>query len=92
MPPSWLHLVLLAVFPAPAALDWITQSCGLRESRNAIRIGTGYLLGIAWGLFFSSLASGLLHFFLTALIVLSAYIISIYAIARRSNLLEEYFS
>ena len=37
---------LLAILPAPAPVDWITQTWGLRESGTAIRLGTGALLGM----------------------------------------------
>jgi uncharacterized membrane protein len=88
--PIWFFLPLLMVLPAPAMFDWVTQSCKLRESRNAIRIGTGCLLGIAWGLFFLLLAKGMIHLFLFALMILGAYIFILYIIARKTNFLDEY--
>jgi len=88
--PPWLYLLLLTVLPAPATVDWVTQSCKLRESRNAIRMGTGYLLGIGWGLFFLLLAKGMLHLFLFALMILSVYIFLVYIIARKTNFLDDY--
>lgn len=36
-------LILLA---APLALDWVTQSWGLRESTNPVRLATGILMGL----------------------------------------------
>ena len=89
--PPGLYLLLLMVLPTPAMVDWVTQSCKLRESRNAIRIGTGFLLGIGWGLFFLLLARGMLHLFLFALMILGGYIFSVYLIARKTNFLDDYF-
>lgn len=89
--PPWLYLLLLMVLPAPAMFDWVTQSCKVRESRNAIRIGTGFLLGIGWGLFFLLLARGMLHLFLFALVILVGYIFSVYLIARKTHFLDDYF-
>jgi uncharacterized membrane protein len=88
--PQWLYLPLLTVLPAPAMVDWTTQTCKLRESRNAIRVGTGYLLGVGWGLFFLLLVGGMLHLFLFALMILGTYILSVYMIARKTNFLDNY--
>ena len=33
------------VLAAPAAVDWVTQSWGLRESSNGLRLSTGFLEG-----------------------------------------------
>ena len=38
---------LFALFPLPAAVDWVTQASGLRESRNLLRLSSGALLGAA---------------------------------------------
>jgi uncharacterized membrane protein len=39
--------IAFAVAPAPAAIDWLSQSLGARESANWIRVPTGTLLGMA---------------------------------------------
>lgn len=39
-PPLYILLAL------PLALDWVTQSWGLRDSSNALRLITGVLLGV----------------------------------------------
>ncbi len=44
----------LAVLPAPALVDWITQTWGLRESGTASRLGTGALLGMGMGMWASA--------------------------------------
>jgi len=89
--PPWLYLLLLMVLPAPVMFDWITQSCKLRESRNAIRVGTGFLLGVSWGLFFLLLARGMLHLFMFALMILGGYIFAVYLIAQKTNFFDDYF-
>ncbi len=38
----------VALLPLPAALDWLAQSIGRRESTNGLRLATGLLLGIAY--------------------------------------------
>jgi len=89
--PTWLYLLLFSILPAPSIVDWITQSCKLRESRNAIRICTGYLLGISEGLFLLMLVKGMFYPFLHALAILGAYIFSIYVIAWKTKFLDSYF-
>ena len=89
--PTWLYLPLFSILPAPSIVDWITQSCKLRESRNTIRICTGYLLGISEGLFLLMLVKGMFYLFLYALAILGAYIFSIYVIAWKTRFLDSYF-
>jgi len=90
-PSSYLYLPLLSILPMISAVDWVTQSCKLRESRNTIRVFSGYLLGIAWGLFFLLLVKGMFLLFLQALAVLGAYILAISLIAWKTNFLDTYF-
>jgi uncharacterized membrane protein len=40
-----LQLIFSAIFSIPLALDWITQTWGLRKSNNKIRLFTGFILG-----------------------------------------------
>lgn len=91
-PPTLLYICLLATLPLPAAIDWITQTYGFRESKNIIRVGTGFLLGIGWGLFILSIIRGIINIILFAITILNLYIISIYLIARKTNLLKNYFN
>ena len=58
VPGTLWSLGLLAVLPAPAAIDWTAQSLGLRESRNDIRSVTGGLMGAGIGLWLIGLAGG----------------------------------
>ncbi|MHB8351642.1 MAG: DUF2085 domain-containing protein [Thermoplasmata archaeon] len=40
--------LLFALAPFPAALDWVTQSLGRRESTNHVRLFSGALLGASF--------------------------------------------
>jgi uncharacterized membrane protein len=40
--------LVFAIAPLPAAIDWISQSLGHRESTNALRFSSGALLGLAF--------------------------------------------
>ena len=88
--PYFLYVPLISVLPVPVTLDWMTQTCGLRESMNAIRISTGYLLGAAEGLTLLSLASGKLQLFLMVLAVAGIYFSAIYAVALKTRCLDSY--
>jgi len=88
---EWLYLPLYSILALPSIVDWLTQSCKLRESRNTIRISTGYILGISGGLFLLMLIKGMLYLFLLALAVLGGYIFSIYIVAWKTKFLDSYF-
>ena len=88
--PYFLYVPLVSALPAPATLDWMTQSCGLRESKNVIRVATGYLLGVAEGLILLSLASGMLQLSLMVLAVVGIYFLMIYAVALKTGCLDSY--
>lgn len=57
--PLWLYPYGFVFFPLPSTIDWATQKIGLRESRNTIRISTGFLLGVSQGLLIISFLKGL---------------------------------
>ena len=86
--PSWLYLPLFSILPIPSALDWITQSCNLRESRNWIRICTGSLFGVSQGLFLLIIIESRFVLFLQALAVVGVYLLSVYIIARKTKLFD----
>jgi len=88
--PSSIAFVLMILFPFPATIDWATQTLGIRESKNWIRVGTGYLLGIAWGFLFLFMLHGILEMILYAILVLVFYCLAIYAIAWRTGMLRKY--
>ena len=64
--PAWAYFPLFTFLPLPSVVDWFTQSCKLRESKNTIRVCTGFLLGIAEGLVLLTIVKGMLHLFLSA--------------------------
>ena len=89
--PAWLYLPLISILPLPSAFDWVTQSCKLRESRNTIRIFTGFLLGITKGLFLLMLVKGLFYMLLPAFAIVAVYISSICLIAWKTKFFDSYF-
>jgi uncharacterized membrane protein len=90
--PTWLYLPLFSILPIPSTVDWFTQSCKLRESKNPIRICTGYLLGISEGLFLLMLVNGMFYSLLIALAISGAYFFSIYVIAWKTKCLDSYLN
>ena len=86
--PAWLHLLIMAFFPLPSTVDWLTQSIGMRESKNWIRVITGYLLGIALTLLFLSLIEGTFHLFLYGVLILAAYLAPIFIFSWKINALK----
>ncbi len=89
--PAWSILPLLALLPLPSAVDWVTQSCKKRESKNIIRVVTGFLLGISEGLVILLLVKSLFTLFLQALAIVGAYILSILVIALKTKFHKTYF-
>jgi len=51
--PAQCQLLICAMLTAPMAVDWLTQSWGLRESNNALRFVTGASLGAVVSLYSS---------------------------------------
>jgi len=78
----------MAFFPLPSTIDWLTQSIGVRESKNWIRVLSGHLLGIAWGLLFLSLIKGMLYLFLYGILILATYFASIFIFSWKINTLK----
>ena len=89
--PLWLFLPLIATLPISPVIDWVTQSCKLRESRNRIRVLTGFLLGISKGLILLLLIKGLFYMFLQALFVIAIYVLAISIIAWKTKFVYSYF-
>jgi len=89
--PVELYIPLIAILPTPTTLDWITQSCKVRESRNIIRISTGFLLGLSQGLFLLIIIKGMFTLFLQVIIIIGIYFLSIYIIAWKTKCLDSYF-
>ena len=85
--PTWLYLPLFSILPIPSAVDWITQSCNIRESRNSIRICTGSLFGVSQGLLLLMLVKNEYYLFLQALAVVGIYLLVVYVIAWKTKFL-----
>lgn len=66
-------LAVFALLPAPAAVDWLAQSTGRRESTNGVRMITGILLGAAFGALLALLVSAHWWYLLGGLVVLTGY-------------------
>lgn len=69
-----ITLVVAALLPLPAALDWITQSTGARESGNRVRLVTGVALGAAVADLLTLLLTARVELFLGGLLILAAYL------------------
>jgi len=71
--------LLLLLLPAPAMIDWVTQTVGLRESNNPLRVATGFLLGACWAgmldLFLRDWSNAAL--WLTALVYVAAFLLAL---------------
>lgn len=89
--PVGLYLPLVAILPTFTVLDWVTQSCKLRESRNGIRVFTGFFLGAAKGLILLMLIQGFFNLFLQALVIVGVYIAAISVVAWRTKFVYSYF-
>lgn len=46
-----VQMLTCALLALPCVLDWVTQSWGLRESSNHVRLATGFLMGVGVLLF-----------------------------------------
>jgi uncharacterized membrane protein len=86
--PAWLNLCIIALFPLPATIDWLTQTIRMRESKTWIRIITGFLLGNAWAILLLSLISGMLLIFFYGIVILAVYASSIGIVVWKSKILE----
>jgi uncharacterized membrane protein len=88
--PGALTFTLIGVLPVFAAVDWFTQSAHLRQSNTALRIGSGFLLGISEGLGFLLLFSGNWLGFLVVVGLAALYAICVYVIASKTKCLQSY--
>ena len=83
--PSWFYSLIFVFFPLPSIVDWITQKLGSRESRNWIRVTTGYLLGIAQGYLLISLVKGMTQLSVFGITVLVLYLFSVCFLVKGSK-------
>ncbi|MBE3116445.1 DUF2085 domain-containing protein [Candidatus Bathyarchaeota archaeon] len=90
--PLEAYLPLISLLPLVAAIDWFTQSAKLRESKNWLRISSGFLLGSSEALFLLLVIDGFLLKSLIALGIASIYALSIYLIAAKTKCLDSYLN
>ena len=90
--PAEFYFPLISVLPLTAAVDWFTQSAKRRESKNWLRVCSGFLLGTSEGLFLLLLINGLFIQVLLAFGILATYALSIYLIAARTKCLDSYLN
>jgi len=77
--------LLFALLPLPAALDWITQAAGRRESRNSLRVLSGMMLGAAFTDLLASLVLARWTIVLVGLFVLLLYVLALMVSLRISG-------
>ena len=76
---------VFALFPLPAALDWVTQATGDRESRNSLRVVSGVFLGAAFADLLASLVLTRWTFLFAGLLVFLLYIVAVMVTLWRSG-------
>ena len=87
---SWPFL--LALFPLPAAVDWLIQVHGLRESTNRRRVVTGVALGQTYLVGLVALVTGQFPLLINLGVVWLAYWVALFAIFNKTNVLQSYLS
>ena len=65
--------IAFALAPLPAAVDWLTQSLGRRESSNGGRVLSGLLLGLSFANLLALPLAGQWPLFLALLFVVALY-------------------
>jgi uncharacterized membrane protein len=88
--PIEFYLPLISFLPLVTIVDWFTQSAKLRESNNKIRVSSGLLLGTSEALLLLLIIKGFLLMFLAGLVIVFAYVFSIYLIAAKTKCLDIY--
>ncbi len=88
--PSVFVLPLIGLLPVVAVVDWFTQSARLRQSNTGLRVGSGFLLGIAEALSILLLVNGVFFSFLAAVGLAAAYALTVYFIAAKTKCLQSY--
>lgn len=77
--------LVFAVAPLPAAIDWLTQSGGTRESSNPVRLITGACLGLAFADAFALLLTEDWLLLAGSVIVFALYIATILSVLKVSG-------
>lgn len=81
---------LLAIFPIPAATDWLIQVHGLRESSNWRRVVTGVALGQSYLAGLVALLTGQFLLVIYAGLVWLMYAVILFTIFNKTNALQSY--
>lgn len=88
--------LLFALAPLPAAIDWLAQSAGWRESSNPIRLVTGAFLGLAFADALALLVTENWLLFAGAVLVFGVYVAALLATLKVTGawrrVIEEHFS
>lgn len=74
--PLWFYPLSFVFFPIPSMVDWALQKSGARESRNSLRIPTGFLVGISQGLLIVSYLQSMQTVFAFGIIVMILYFLA----------------
>ena len=74
--PLWFYPLSFILFPLPSTIDWGLQKIGRRESRNSIRIITGFLVGNSQSLLIVSYLQGLTQIFNFGIIIMLLYFLA----------------
>ena len=90
--PIEFYLPLISLLPLVATIDWFTQSAKLRESKNWLRVSSGFLLGNSEALVLLLIINGFFLNFLVAIGIASVYVLSIYLIASKTKCLDSYLN
>ncbi|MCA9940041.1 MAG: DUF2085 domain-containing protein [Anaerolineales bacterium] len=85
-------ILFFGFLPLPATLDWTTQTVMGRESKNTLRIMTGFLFGVSIGAFLGAIFRFNLRALLFALPMYSIYIGSVLWLFYGSNIMEDYLA
>lgn len=87
--------LLFALAPLPAAIDWLAQSAGRRESSNPVRVITGAFLGVAFADAVALLLTENWLLFAGAVLVFALYVATILSILKVTGawrrVVEEHF-
>jgi uncharacterized membrane protein len=87
---SWPFL--LAIFPIPAATDWLIQVHGLRESTNWRRVVTGIALGQVYLVGLVALVTREFVLLIDSGLVWLGYVVALFIIFNKTNALQTYLS
>lgn len=83
-------LLVFGLLPLPVAVDWSTQTLGLRESTNLVRVLTGLLYGVALAQYVVSVVSRDWMTVITATSVFVCYMLVFWLVVSRPGVATSY--